>query len=163
MPKWEAKTYGSPNGDAHSAVQTSQVYAQLKRGKSEIIENKHWNDVKNLVVQERQRRGLDTSKVISYIPPGNITADVFMNLVTYSNINGVHDDSTATGDVIKNESLGINDVVQRIMIAGEYCVCDCNYCACDCNQCTCNCDYACTCNCAYQDFEPGSGVTKNRV
>lgn len=154
MPKWEAKVYGSPKGDARDAVQTNLIYAQLKRGKSELIENQHWNDVKNLVIQERARRGLDTSQVVAYIPPGEITADVFMNLVKYSNINGVYDDSVAVGDWIKNESLGINDVVQRIMVAGEYCVCDCNYCSCDCNQCTCNCDYACTCDCAFQDFTP---------
>lgn len=146
MPKWETKSYGNPKGDA---VDLADVYAQLKRGKSELIENKHWNDVKNFIIQERERRGLDTSKVVAYIPPGEITADVFMNLLRNSNIDGVYYDSVNKGDQIKNESLGINDVVQRIMTAGSQCVCDCNYCSCDCNHCTCNCDYSCTCDCAY--------------
>lgn len=144
--KWEAKVYGDRAGD----VNRSEVYAQLKRGKSELVEHSHWNNVKNLVVKERQRRGLDTSQVIASIPQGHISASVLKNLLVNSNINGVYSDTVNAGEIIKNESIGINDVVQRIMIAGEYCVCDCNYCSCDCNQCTCNCDYACTCNCAYE-------------
>lgn len=146
MPKWQARVYGDPRGDARSADETS---AQLKRSKSELIENEHWNEVKNLVVAERQRRGLDTSQVIAYIAPGTITAEVLNNLLANANVNGIYDDFVDAGDAIKNESVGINDVVTRIIAAGEHCVCDCNYCSCDCNQCTCNCNYACTCNCAY--------------
>lgn len=142
--KYEAKTYGNPEGD-----KVKDGYAQLKRGKSELVENKHWNDVRNLVIKERKRRGLDTSKVIKYIPPGEITAEQFMNLLSNANIDGMFDDSVSQGDIIKNENIGINDVVQRVMIAGQHCVCDCNYCSCDCDYCSCNCNYDCTCNCAY--------------
>lgn len=144
--KWEAKTQGTPEGDA---VKESEIFTQLKRGKYEIVEHEHWNAVKNLVVQERKRRGLDTSQVIAYIPPGEIKAEHLNNLLANSNIQGVYDDVVKPQDTIKNEKLGINDVVERITIAGSYCVCDCNYCACNCNQCTCNCDYSCTCDCAY--------------
>lgn len=146
MPTWQARVYGDPRGDARSASEDS---AQLKRSKSELIENEHWNEVKNLVIAERQRRGLDTSQVVAYIAPGNITAEVLNNLLANANVNGIYDDLISAGDAIKNESVGINDVVTRIIAAGETCVCDCNYCSCDCNQCTCNCNYACTCNCAY--------------
>lgn len=143
--KWEAKTTGNPKGDAVK----SEIYANLKRGKSEVVENKHWNDVKNLVINERKRRGLDTSQVIAHIPQGAILADHINNLLVASNIDGSYKDQLNNDDVIKNESVGINDVIQRIMASGEYCVCDCNYCYCDCNQCTCNCNYSCTCDCAY--------------
>ena len=146
MPTWQARVYGDPRGDAAGADESS---SKLKRGKSELIESAHWNEVKDLVIAERQRRGLDTSQVITYIAPGNITAGVLNNLLANANVNGIYDDFVGAGDAIKNESVGINDVVTRIIAAGEACVCDCNYCSCDCNQCTCNCDYACTCNCAY--------------
>lgn len=145
MPSYSFNTSGDPRGDTVK----DDSYKQLKRSKSELIEHEHWNEVKNYVVRERKRRGLDTSKVISAIPKGKITADVLNNLLINSNVDGTHTDIVMRKDIIKNDNVGINDVISRILNAGQHCVCDCNYCSCDCNFCTCNCDYSCTCNCAY--------------
>lgn len=43
----------------------------------------------------------------------------------------------------------MNNMINKVVNAGQVCVCNCNYCTCNCNYCTCDCNYACTCQCNY--------------
>jgi len=69
---------------------------------------------------------------------------------------GIIPPSATPGDTIGDGSFGaadegINAMIDKVVAAGQVCLCNCNYCTCNCNFCTCNCNHACTCNCNYSD------------
>ena len=139
-PVWKKQVYGTPEGD--------QVQYNLKTFRTgDLVTSSRWVELKDLIVQERKRRELQTNSIFTAEQSKNIVAWGRNNLAQLADIDNLGHSTVTTNNVVSH--LDMTEIQEKVRKSGLVCVCNCDYCTCNCNYCICNCDYSCTCNCAY--------------
>ena len=139
-PVWKKQVYGTPDGD--------KVQYNLKTFRTgDLVTSSRWAELKDLIVQERKRRQLQTNSIFTAEQSKNIVAWGRNNLAQLADIDNLGYSTVTTNNVVSH--LDMIEIQEKVKKSGLVCVCNCDYCTCNCNYCICNCDYSCTCNCAY--------------
>lgn len=139
-PVWKKQVYGTPDGD--------KVQYNLKTFRTgDLVTSSRWVELKNLIVQERKRRQLQTNSIFTAEQSKNIVAWGRNNLAQLADIDNLGHSTVTANNVVSH--LDMTEIQEKVRKSGLVCVCNCDYCTCNCNYCICNCDYSCTCNCAY--------------
>jgi len=157
MSDWLKNPYGTPGGD--EKTYSSEELAQMGVNIGELITNEKFNYLSGKVKNESARRGVgvpdyerNDGELITAVDY-NVIIDRINNVLDIPrNPDGAdlpHLSNVAIGDLIT--ALIHNNIKNKLVDAGNQCMCNCNYCACNCNQCICNCNHACVCNCNYSD------------
>ena len=158
---WVQQVFGNSGSDI-------VYYSQPNVAPSDIIYDRDYEKLLNLINSERTRRALNpvtgsgtatdpfkpaTPYAISAVPDVFTAGEVIDTSDYNSLINGLNQvynsgkSPLSIGTLITASE--INSLISSNYTAGQQCVCNCNYCTCNCNACLCNCNYACTCNCNY--------------
>jgi hypothetical protein len=165
--------YGANSGNDNASYNIARVTA----GSGQVTTAK-FREIETAVNQERIRRGAGSGPVVTARFIGFIEAADLNFLRTSVEVQGVAPNPSSYTESGNNTPLvtrfftqaappygdffgvdrdvliyadDVNNMINKVVNAGQVCVCNCNYCTCNCNYCTCNCDYACTCNCNYSD------------
>ena len=102
-PVWKKQVYGTPDGD--------QVQYNLKTFRTgDLVTSSRWNELKDLIVQERKRRELQSESIFTAEQSKSIVAWGRNNLAQLADIDGLGHSEVDTNNIVShldmNESGG---------------------------------------------------------
>ena len=94
-PVWKKQVYGTPEGD--------QVQYNLKTFRTgDLVTSSRWVELKDLIVQERKRRQLQTNSIFTAEQSKNIVAWGRNNLAQLADIDNLGHSTVFTNNVVSH-------------------------------------------------------------